>query len=65
MWQKAIETIVAKITSGKFILTVIAGMVFAYCSVRSIIPPDKTYDIISVIVVAYFMKGQSNNVPKP
>jgi len=57
--------IIEKLTSGKFLLTIIAGMVFAYCSVKQIIPPDKTYDIISVIVVAYFMKGQSNNVPKP
>ena len=55
--------IIEKLTSGKFLLTIIAGMVFAYCSVRQIIPPDKTYDIISVIVVAYFMKGQ-NGVPK-
>ena len=56
--------IIEKLTSGKFLLTIIAGMVFAYCSVKQIIPPDKTYDIISVIVVAYFMKGQ-NGVPKP
>jgi hypothetical protein len=53
----------SKLSSGKFILTVIAAFVFAYCAVRSIIPPDKTYDIISIIVVAYFMKGQ-NNPPK-
>ena len=56
--------IIEKLTSGKFLLTIIAGIVFAYCSIRQIIPPDKTYDIISVIVVAYFMKGQ-NGVPKP
>ena len=56
--------IIEKLTNGKFLLTIIAGMVFAYCSVKQIIPPDKTYDIISVIVVAYFMKGQ-NGVPKP
>ena len=55
-----IQKIIEKLTSGKFLLTIIAGMVFAYCSVKQIIPPDKTYDIISVIVVAYFMKGQSN-----
>jgi len=51
--------IIEKLTSGKFLLTIIAGLVFAYCSIRQIIPPDKTYDIISVIVVAYFMKGQN------
>jgi len=58
------DKILEKLTSGKFLLTIIAGLVFAYCSVKQIIPPDKTYDIISVIVVAYFMKGQNNGSPK-
>lgn len=61
MWQKIIE----KLTSGRFILTLIAGMVFAYCAVRGIITSDKTYDIISIIVVAYFMRSQNGTTPKP
>ena len=53
----------SKFSSGKFWLTIAAALVFVYCSVTKILPVDKVYDIISIIVVAYFMKGQ-NNTPK-
>lgn len=49
-----------KLSSGRYFLTVVAGLVFAYCSIRHIIQPDKVYDIISIVVVAYFMKGQND-----
>ena len=59
MWQKVIE----KMISGRFILTVVASLVFAYCSISGKIPPDKVYDVINIVIVAYFLKGQ-NNIPK-
>lgn len=50
-----------KLLSGRFLLTVMAGIVFMYCSFTGKIPADKVYDVINVIIVAYFLKGQNNN----
>jgi hypothetical protein len=49
-----------KLLSGKFILTVIAGAVFAYCAVTKILPPDKVNEIILIIVYAYFTKRETD-----
>lgn len=53
----------SKLTSGKFLFTVITAGVFAFCALTDRLPPDKIYDIISIVVVAYFMK-QSNGGAK-
>lgn len=49
-----LEKIVSKLFSGKFILTVIAGFVFAYSVVAKILPPEATASILSMIFVSYF-----------
>ena len=48
--------IVEKITSGKFIITVISGVVFAYLSMKGILPVDKVHDVILIVIYAYFTK---------
>jgi hypothetical protein len=52
-----------KLLSGRFIFTIVAALVFAYCAIKGILAPDKIYDILQVVIVAYFVKGaaQSNN----
>ena len=51
----------SKLSSGKFIFTIIAGIVYAYMSIKGMLPADKVYDIILVVVYAYFTrKGQDN-----
>jgi hypothetical protein len=50
------QHIVNKLLSGKFIMTVIASIVFAYCSINKIIEPKDTVTILCVIVYAYFSK---------
>ena len=50
------EVITAKLTSGKFIFTIISGIVFAVMSITGKLPPDKTYEIIVLVVYAYFSR---------
>ena len=46
-----------KVWSGRFILTIIAGLVFAYCSVTKILPIDKIHEILLIIIYAYFSRN--------
>ncbi len=43
-----------KLLSGRYLLTIICGVVFAYCSVRKIMPIDATISIISMVFISYF-----------
>jgi hypothetical protein len=43
-----------KILSGRLLLTIICGGVFAYVSVNKIIPVDATVSILTMVFIAYF-----------
>ena len=57
-----------KVFSGRWILTVICGLVFAFCAVKKIIPPDATISIVSMVFISYFQrqdrKEGQNDRPK-
>lgn len=55
-----IEKIISKLFSGKFILTVIGGFVFAYSVYSKIMPPEATASILSMIFVSYFNQKGKN-----
>lgn len=46
-----------KLLSGRFLLTVICGVVFAYCSIFKIMPVDATISIISMVFISYFNRN--------
>ena len=46
-----------KLLSGRLILTLIAGVVFAYCSVVGKLPQDKIMEVVLVVIYAYFNRG--------
>lgn len=52
-----IKEILDKCLSGRFILTVICGLVFAYASFKKIIPPDAVIAIISMVFISYFQRN--------
>lgn len=52
------EIIIEKFTSGKFIFTMVAALIFAYCAIKGILPQDKIMEVILVVVYAYFTKSQ-------
>ena len=45
-----------KLKSGRYLLTVICGLVFAYGSVTKIIPPDAVISIVSMVFISYFQR---------
>ena len=50
------EIITAKITSGKYFLTVCSGLVFVYTSVKGILPKEAIVSIITSVFTMYFLK---------
>ncbi len=51
---------IEKLSSGKFWLTIICGVVFAYCSIRGILSQDKIMEVILIVIYAYFTKQKEN-----
>jgi len=64
MKEKLIELLsraVGKILSGRFILTVISGLVFYQVAVVSkILPPEAVSAILSAVFISYFQKKDGN-----
>lgn len=56
-----IDKIVSKLTSGKFILTMVASGVFAYLSCKGMLPAEDVKTIVLVVVYAYFTKQNGAN----
>lgn len=46
-----------KLLSGRFILTVICGLVFAYCALVKIMPIDAVVSIVSMVFISYFNRS--------
>lgn len=58
-WQLALN----KILSGRFILTVITGIVFAFASWKGWIPKDTIATIIVMVFTLYFSRTDRNGKP--
>jgi amino acid permease len=43
--------------SGRFIFTVVCAIVFAVLSINKTLPVDKVMEVILVVVMAYFSRG--------
>jgi len=50
------KIIAQQITSGRWILTVVAGFVFAYAACTGLMPADDIDTILAVIITFYFTK---------
>jgi len=46
-----------KLLSGRFIFTIVCALVFAVLSINKILPVDKVMEVILVVVMAYFSRG--------
>ncbi|MFA6357350.1 MAG: hypothetical protein WCY09_01590 [Candidatus Omnitrophota bacterium] len=46
----------SKVLSGRFLFTIIAGIVFAVLAISGKLPVDKVQEIILIVVYAYFSK---------
>ena len=48
---------ITKLLSGRFIFTIITALVFAYLSLKGLLPQDKVMEVILLVVYAYFNRG--------
>ena len=48
-----------KLLSGRFILTVVGGFVFAYCAVKGLLEAQAVASILSMIFISYFQKDNN------
>lgn len=58
--------IVEKLLSGRYYLTLVGGIVFAYAVWHKILEPQATSAILTAIFMSYFQRPdrQTNGVPK-
>ena len=50
----------SKLLSGRFLFTVVAAFVFAVLAIGKIMPVDKVYEVILIVVYAYFSRQDRN-----
>ena len=47
---------ISKLLSGRYILTIVCGGVFAYCAIVKIMPADAVISIVSMVFISYFQR---------
>ena len=59
-----IDRIVQKLTSGQFLLTIIAGLVFGKMAIDGTVSPDASLGLITMVFTLYF-KRERTEQPEP
>lgn len=57
-----VKTILEKVTSGRWFMTVCAGITFVWCAVKGLIDSPAVTAIISSVITAYFHR--TDRTPK-
>ena len=52
--------LLGKLGSGRLWLTLVAGYVFAYCSVTKILTADVVATIVTAVFLSYFQRSDRN-----
>jgi hypothetical protein len=60
-----IISIIAKLASGRYILTVICGVVFAYATWKRILPSSAVAAIVTSVFGAYFSRSDRADKQEP
>ena len=59
------QRIIGKLTSGRFICTVVVVAVYAICAFKGVIEPESVREITLIVLYAYFTRnginGKNNN----
>ncbi|MBM3701728.1 MAG: hypothetical protein FJW63_01845 [Actinobacteria bacterium] len=59
--------VMEKLTSGRFLFTLAAILVFTVLSIQKVLPLDKVQEVILIVIYAYFTRNRSeekNGGPK-
>jgi len=57
-WKEIVEQLMFRITSGRFIMTVIIGLVYAYLACTGNLNEDRINEITLIVIYAYFTKDR-------
>lgn len=63
-WKKIIERLIFKITSGRFVFTVVTAGVFSYMACKGILKEDRVMEVILIVLYAYFSRPRVNGKPE-
>jgi len=55
-WRDIFERLIWKVTSGRFIFTVIVGSVYAYLACNGMMDEDRIHEITLIVLYAYFSR---------
>ena len=50
------ERFAGKLSSGKWFITVVTTLVFAYLSIKGTLATDKVMEVVLIVIYAYFTK---------
>ena len=59
IWE-LLERLMYKMTSGRFIFTVVAAGVYAYMAVNGILKEDRVMEVLLIVVYAYFSRPRTD-----
>ena len=59
------KELLTKLGSGRYILTVISGLTFAYAVYAKIMPPEATASILTSVFTSYFLRDRSKENGQP
>lgn len=62
--NEGMKKVIDQVTSGRWILTVICGFVFAFAVWKRILPDAATASIITSVFTSYFGRSDRNGVIK-
>lgn len=59
--RDAILHILMKLSSGRWLVTVAAAIVFVYTAIKGILPPDDVKMILGIVITFYFTKNGASS----
>jgi len=58
-WEEIVDRLIFKVTSGRFVFTIVVAGVFAYLACNQILKEDRVMEVTLVVLYAYFSKIRS------
>ena len=57
--------LLSKFASGRYVLTIISGLTFAYAVYAKILPPEATASILTSVFTSYFLRDRTKENGQP
>jgi len=60
-WRNILERLIWKVTSGRFIFTIVVAAVYAYLACNEMMDEDRINEITLIVLYAYFSRPRVND----